>query len=52
MGGWESVPCEAALLPEDAQAAFDDAVSAIEYTAYTPVAPLNIINKILATASM
>ena len=40
-GGWENVPCEAILLPEDSQAAFDDAVSSIEDATYTPVALLS-----------
>ena len=41
VGGWENVPCEAAELPEDAQAAFDKALDGLVGAKYTPVALLS-----------
>ena len=41
VGAWENVPCEAASLPAEAQAAFDEAVGAIEGATYTPAALLS-----------
>ena len=40
-GGWQNVPCEAATLPEDAQAAFDKALEGLDGAVYTPVALLS-----------
>ena len=40
-GGWQNVPCEAAELPEDAQAAFDKALDGLVGAQYTPVALLS-----------
>ena len=40
-GGWQNVPCEAAELPEDAQAAFDKALDGLVGAEYTPVALLS-----------
>ncbi len=40
-GGWQNVPCEAAGLPEDAQAAFDKALDGLVGAEYTPVALLS-----------
>ena len=40
-GGWQNVPCEAATLPEDAQAAFDKALEGMDGAVYTPVALLS-----------
>ncbi len=40
-GGWQSVPHEAAELPEDAQAAFDKALDGLVGAQYTPVALLS-----------
>ncbi len=40
-GGWQNVPCEAAELPEDAQAAFDKALEGLVGAQYTPVALLS-----------
>ena len=41
VGGWENVPCEAAELPEDAQAALDKALDGLVGAKYTPVALLS-----------
>lgn len=41
VGGWENVPCEAGMLPEDAQAAFDKALEGLDGSVYTPVALLS-----------
>ena len=41
-GGWENVPCEAGILPEGAQAAFDKATEQLDGAIYTPVALLII----------
>ena len=41
VGDWENVPCEAAELPEDAQAAFDKALDGLVGAKYTPVALLS-----------
>jgi len=40
-GGWENVPCEAGILPEGAQAAFDKATEQLDGAIYTPVALLS-----------
>ena len=40
-GGWENVPCEAGLLPDDAQAAFDKAMQTLDGAVYTPIALLS-----------
>ena len=40
-GGWENVSCEAGVLPEDAQAAFDKALAELDGAEYTPVALLS-----------
>ena len=40
-GGWQNVPCEAAELPEDAQAAFDKALDGLVGAEYVPVALLS-----------
>ena len=39
-GGWQMIPHGAAELPEDAQAAFDRALEALDGAEYTPVALL------------
>ena len=41
VGGWENVPCEAGVLPEEAQAAFDKATEGLVGAVYTPVALLS-----------
>jgi len=41
VGSWESVPHEAAKLPDDAQAAFDWAVGELDGAEYVPVALLS-----------
>lgn len=40
-GGWNNVPCVAAELPEDAQAAFDKALDGLVGAKYTPAALLS-----------
>ena len=40
VGGWETVPAEAAALPAEAQAAFDKAMDGLVGANYTPVALL------------
>lgn len=41
VGGWQPVPAEARVLPEDARAAFDKATAGLTGAAYTPVALLS-----------
>ena len=41
VGGWQPVPAEARVLPEDAQAAFDKATEGLTGAVYTPVALLS-----------
>ena len=41
VGGWENVPHEAAELPADVQAAFDQAIEGLDDAEYVPVALLS-----------